>query len=337
MERRKLYLSTLFILSLSLIVRLSAATAAENLSKLRVGYPSQTGNRAPLWTAKEKGFFKKYGLDVDLLLIRSGTITTTTLLSGEIDLAANNPQGLLSAILQGGDLVIVGSAGDSIPFKLLVHPSITKPEDLKGKKIAITRPGALIDTIARSLLEKLGVKPDKDVVLISVGDLATQDAAFASGSVEGTVETEDNILAGYPQLKYNVLGSAADLGINFVGHLFAVRKSFAKEHHSKLVAFLSAYTEAMHYAKTRPEQTKEIMGKYLKTQDQRILDINYKNYILENPHRLASPDRSDIEPVLEQMYRRDPKLKKVDVGEITDGRFAAEVEASGLLKTLYGN
>lgn len=324
------------ILSIFLLFQFSEANAAGNLRKMKVGHSSLSANRAPLWIAKDMGFFEKYGLDVDIVKVASGSLLITTVLSGDVQIIEAYSQGMVNAILRGGDAVIVGSLGNYIPFKLMAQTYIKTPEDLKGKKIAITRPGSMTDMIVRKLLEKWNLNPDKDVTLIAVGSFATTGTAFQSKSVDAYAGTEDDALGRFPDLQYRVLGSAVGVGFNQVANLFGASKKFTNEQPEAVVGFLSAYTEALHLAKTQPEKTKDLLKRYLNMTDNRFLQVAYDNYITPTTHLLPYPERSHIENILKGLYKRQPDLKKMSYEEIVDPRFADKVRASGLLKKLYG-
>jgi ABC-type nitrate/sulfonate/bicarbonate transport system substrate-binding protein len=95
-----------------------------------------------IWAAKDRGFFQKEGLDMQLILMPRSPLAIAALGAGEIDLAITGPGHLLNAAVGGADIVGVANLQQKLDFTLNARPEIKRPEDLKGKKIAISGPGA---------------------------------------------------------------------------------------------------------------------------------------------------------------------------------------------------
>jgi len=121
------------IFLVSSILATSTAWGQERkLETLHVSYVSVSASRAPLWIAKEMGLYEKYGLDVRLVVIRGTQVPITALVSGNIQVIAAPATGSMVAAARGLPVVVIGTFGPST-FKLVSHPSITSPEELKGK------------------------------------------------------------------------------------------------------------------------------------------------------------------------------------------------------------
>src|SRR5438128_10867470 len=144
------------ILLLSLWLPLSASA---QLTKLRAAYSAESSWSLATWVAYEGGYFKKYGLDVDLILIRSASTITSALIAGETPMIQLGGNGTIQAALEGGDTVNVLTLVPIIPQSLVVTPNIKTPEDLKGKRIGVSRFGALSDLVVRRYLRKFGLDP----------------------------------------------------------------------------------------------------------------------------------------------------------------------------------
>ena len=74
------------------------AAQERKLEPLIVSYSSITGNRAPLWIAKETGLYEKYGLDVKLVSIAAGSVSLTALLAGNVHLTSDSSSGVVGAV-----------------------------------------------------------------------------------------------------------------------------------------------------------------------------------------------------------------------------------------------
>src|SRR5581483_7201894 len=156
--------------------------------KMTVAYSEITFINLPLWTAKADGIFEKHGLDVDLQNIDSST-SIAALVSGQVQAAAAGGSEALSAAVEGADLQTVACLGGQYPYVLMAPASIQTPDDLRGKKVGVSRAGSSSDIATRVVLKRLGLDPDNDVTIIAVGSLANRTAALLSGSIDAGLDS----------------------------------------------------------------------------------------------------------------------------------------------------
>ncbi|MGH7832131.1 MAG: ABC transporter substrate-binding protein, partial [Candidatus Binatia bacterium] len=144
----------------------SAVPAAGQMSRLNVGYSAISADQLPGWVAKEAGIFQKNGLDVQLIFFTGGTTAILALVSGDVPMTQVAGPGLVNSALAGSDAVFVAAGITSLNYVLMGRPGVTKPEQLKGGSIAISRFGSATDSIARFALRRIGLTPGKDVTLV---------------------------------------------------------------------------------------------------------------------------------------------------------------------------
>jgi ABC-type nitrate/sulfonate/bicarbonate transport system substrate-binding protein len=152
---------TLFLLSFS------AETFAQ---PIKLGYAALSAGQIAAWMAKDGGYLSKYGIDAELIYIPA-VAATQALIAGEIQLAQVTGVSTSGAILAGADVRIVASSLNRIVGSIYARPEIKTPEDLKGKKLGISRFGALSETGSAIFLERFGLKRGTDVALIQLGGL----------------------------------------------------------------------------------------------------------------------------------------------------------------------
>ena len=180
-------LCALSLLSTSLFIFLAAAAGeCATLSCLRVGYPSPSASFFPLFATKEAGLLEKYGFDTEMVYVQ-GVQLVQVHVAGQLDFSTISSVVYLQASVEGADLIQVASSIDNQLMKLMVHPSIAKPEDLRGKTLAVTRFGSLTDLLIRPVLKNWGLEPQKDVKLIQIGRMPDIATAIAQKSVDGGV------------------------------------------------------------------------------------------------------------------------------------------------------
>ena len=177
-------LATLFC---SFITRESFAA-----EKIRIFYSAITGEQSAFYIVKESGMFQKYGLDAEIIYLDSGTIAVQAMLSGEIQLGLLGSTAAISSSLRGSDIKIIAGMINSLTYILVSDPKITRPDQLKGGKIAISRFGSLSDFGARLALKRLNV-PLSDVTLLQLGGGQTARlAALKSGVVQAGIFAHAN-------------------------------------------------------------------------------------------------------------------------------------------------
>src|SRR3972149_8769390 len=172
--------------SFTLVLALaSSALAGETPDKLVVPYSAIGGASAPIYVPKEAGIFEKYGLAVDVVYIATSTRIMQATLAGGVDLSFSGQEAAMTANLGGGDTVVLASGTNRLPFSLYVKPIYTRVEDLRGRKVGVSRFGSSTDFTARYVLTKHGLSPGKDVVVLQTGGVAEAFAALKSGAVAG--------------------------------------------------------------------------------------------------------------------------------------------------------
>ncbi|HEY1266222.1 MAG TPA: ABC transporter substrate-binding protein, partial [Candidatus Binatia bacterium] len=141
---------------------------SQPLTKIRIGYPSISSRQAQLWVAKDEGFFRKYGLDVELIFLRGGQVAVQALASGDPPLVTVG--NVILANLQGYENVLVASVENSYDQIVFARPGTAKTvEQLKGKRFGISGFGTATHNAAVILFKKFNLDPAKDISLIATG------------------------------------------------------------------------------------------------------------------------------------------------------------------------
>ena len=323
-----------FIFALSLLLTsLHAGEASAQMSRMKVSYSAITANNSPLWIAKEKGLFGKHRLDVQVLLIESGTTSIQALVAGESQIAQLAGGVILSSGLAGSDVVCIAGLENRSAFSLITQKEIKNADQLKGKRVAISRFGSASDLAARLILQRLGLNPEKEVTLLQVGGTSTRLAAIAKGSVESAVITpEFYILA--KKAGVTTLADPLSVKIDFPQNTIATSRSFLKSQPEAVTQYLKAIVEAIHYFKNNRDDSMRILGKYLKIEDREALaeiyDL-YKNVLAPVPYSTVE----GMQMLLDWMAQRDPRAKEAKAEQFIDSTGLREIEKSGFVAGLY--
>ena len=167
------------------------STAFAQLTRLKTSYSALTANMAAYWLAKDAKIFEKHGLNVDVVLIESGVTTVQALTAGETQIAMGGGTVAVSSNLAGSDIVSIASIESRLPYALLAQKEIKSIDQLKGKRLAVSRFGSASDLAARLILQRYGLVPDKDVTILQTGGTSTRLSALSKRSIDTTVLTPE--------------------------------------------------------------------------------------------------------------------------------------------------
>ena len=158
---------------------------------IKIGYAALSAGQIALWLAKDGGYLSKYGIDAELIYIPA-VAATQALIAGEIQLAQVTGVSTSGAILAGADVRIVASTMNRLVGFIYARPEIKTPEQLKGKKLGISRFGAVSETGSTIFLERFGLKRGTDVAIIQLGGLPEIVTAMERGGIDAGYASPPN-------------------------------------------------------------------------------------------------------------------------------------------------
>jgi ABC-type nitrate/sulfonate/bicarbonate transport system substrate-binding protein len=301
---------------------------------VRIGYSSISGAYTPIWVAHDAGYFVKEGLQDDIILIPSGTQLAQVTVAGEIDIGSLNGSSAIAAALQGADLKIIGNSGNKMVFSLFVRPEIKSVEQLKGKKIGVTRFGSAPDISVRYALRKYNINPDKDLTLIQLGFMATVAGGLQGGSIEGGVVSPPTQFA-VEKAGFKELINITDMDFAFPNPALVAVGSIIRSKPDVINRFMRAYVRGMHRARTDPAFTYKSMAKYTKIEDAAVLKKAYEFYMSKVLEKAPYINMVGVQNVLDDLVKTVPAAKNAKPEQFVDMHFLDTLEKGGLLKELY--
>ena len=326
---------TILFWSLFLLLTTARQTIAQApLEKLRVIYSAIGGSQASVWVPYEAGIFRKHGLDVELLYVAGGGRAAPVVQSDEVPIGIFTGGSVVSANLAGGDLVVIASSMNVMTFVVMARPEIKRVEDLKGKKIGISRFGSSTDFGLRYAEERWPIKRQRDFAVIQVGGVTDVFNALRAGALDAAViNAELAILAR--REGFRELADIAKMGINFPTSSIITTRSFIKRNENTVRKFIRAFVEGVHFAKTQRAPTINVMKKYLRSSDASMFDELYEMYIVRNIPRIPRPSPESLKTVMDQMLETDPRVANLKPEQLIDARFFQELEKEGFLQKLW--
>ena len=242
---------------------------AQPLEKLRLVYSAIAGSQASFWIPYEAGIFRKHGLDVELLYVSGGGRAAQVVQSGEVPIGTFTGGAVVNANLAGGDLVIIASSLNVFTFVVMAKPEIRRVEDLKGKKIGISRFGSATDFGLRFVEAQWPIKRQRDFAVIQMGGVTDILAALKTGAVDaGVINAELAILARRDG--FREVADISKMGLSFPTSSIVTTRSYIKRNENTVRKFVRAYADGVHYGKTQRTLSVQVMSKYMRNNDARL-------------------------------------------------------------------
>lgn len=334
---KKFVLSSLVFGLLGFLLLLSPVAvnaAAGPLEKIRIAYTGISGSQLPTWVAYEQGFFRKYGLDVQLIFVEGGSLGVQTLVSGDVTAAAVAGASVVQSHLQNSGLVMIAGFLNTMDYQLIVSKEITRPDQLKGKTLAVSRFGSSSDFATRYAIDRYGLSPDKDVTIVQIGSQPARFAALETGKIHGAMVSIP-LTAKARKMGLNALADLQNLGLEYQHTGLAVTQSLIKSKPELVRNITKAFVEAIHYLKTHRKESLAVLQKYLKTDDVEALQETYEaigmTLIPEKPY----PTLKGIQIMLREMGAKDPKAAAAKPEQFVDLTLVGELDKSGFVDRLY--
>lgn len=308
-------------LVLLLLFSASGTAGAQGLKRIRIGYPSLSFRQSNVWVATEQGLFKKYGLEVEPVLLRGGQVATQALASGDPPIV--NIGTVVQANLAGHNLVLVAAVETKYDMIVFARPEISRLEQLKGKRLGITGFGSTTHFASILLMKHLNFGP-KDLALIPAGLDPERIAAVKSGVVDATlINSSGAPLARKAGLRQ--LLQIGDLGIEVQGNGFATSRAYVAGNRETVKSAVKGFVEAIYYVYTHKKESQAVFAKYMRTQDRTVLEDSYQAYIHTIPKK-PYPTLKGIQFLLDVLAPTLPQAKNAKPEQFVDLSFLQELE-----------
>jgi len=332
----------IFRVVISLIVTFALLQAAVAFAQskgqpINVGYSSVAGTETALWVAKDAGLFEKYGLDVTFKRLAGSSLIAQAMVGKELSIAQIGGTAVVDARLAGADLVYLASVIDSMVASIHSLPTITKIEDLKGKKLGVTRFGAITDFFGRFALKTKGLVADRDVGIVQTNDLPNTLTLLKTGAIQAGVLVAP-VTAQARKMGFPELVDMTKIGGSFPFNGIVATREYlkSKENHEVLQKFFKAYVEAISVAIKNREFAIKVISKYTRTTDPELLEETYKVNVAKAFLKVPYPSVAGFKTILDFVAEtRDPRAKAIDPKSLLDASFVKQLDDNGFIKSLY--
>jgi NitT/TauT family transport system substrate-binding protein len=313
----------LFIVITGLLV--SSFANAQDLKKIKIGYPAISYNQIHIWVAKDAGLFRKQGLDAEIIFFRGGQMATQALVAGDPPIV--NIGTVVQAGLQGHDVVLIASSENSYNYSVVAQPAIAKLEQLKGKRLGVSGFGSASHNASLILLKRFNLEAGKDVALVVAGPTTDRLAAVEAGRIDATILTASELPRARKQGLVEVY-DMVNLGVEVQGNGFATSRSFIKSQRDTVLAALKGYVEAIFYIHRNRDDTRKVVAKYLRLNDAEVLDATYQAFV-KTVSKRPYPTLKGIQFLLDEVAAKSPNAKTAKPEQFVDLSLLQQLEKEG--------
>jgi len=329
-SRGKLFLAVIFFAS---VATLSPVTVeAQKAQKLVMGYPTP-GAGITVEVIRRAGFFKKYGHDVDLVLLTGSSLLTTAMISGNVPVSMVGAAPMVVAAVAGADTVLLACATTYAYGRLFANAKITSIAGLKGKRVGLTRLGTIDDGILRYVFRERGLNPERDVAFIAAGSGAERLVGLSNGSIDAAIFRAPH--DGFAEKAgFSEVFDVNKAGLYNPASCIGTTKSFVRNNRDSTLRLVKGFVEGLKFFKENREFAFKVAAEFTRTNDPEAISA-----VLDSPARLQEKiphvPLKGIEFLLKVEAQRNPRAASFDPTSVIDASFLQELEKNGFIDGLW--
>lgn len=291
---------------------------------------------AAVWVAKERGLFKKYGLDVQYILMPRSPLAVAALVAGEIDVAVIGPGHLVNAATGGTDVVGIANFAQKLDYRLNTRPEIKRKEELRGKRIAISGPGSTSHLVSLLALQHLAIDPNeaKIAFLTIPGTEINRRLALESGSVDATT-LNGSVGDVYGQKGYPVLFNFKGSGVTMPQTMLVTTRRLASTRPQVVEAYAKTIVEAIAvmFDPLNKESVTRTIASNLRLTNPSDGDEAYQS-VINSYERVPYPSLEGMHRLHGLLTTINPKLTGVKIDSVVDDSFISKLDSSGFVQSV---
>jgi ABC-type nitrate/sulfonate/bicarbonate transport system substrate-binding protein len=330
-------LSLCLVLGLLISFAPRTANAAEKLDKVRFTYAPLSASGFLWFIAKDAGYFEKNRLDVDMYFEGASPIMVQSILAGENQLAGGLGPTVVTNVLQGGDVIPVACITHTFTTPMYVQPSITSLQQLRGKKVGVSRIGAVSHLTADSILRRARVG---DVTIIQTGGIPESMAAIMTGNVDGAMVNPPNNIILREKGFREIVGAKQlkEMNLRFPENGVMAKRTWAEKNSDVVKRFIKSIAEGLKRMHDDKDFAIKTLGKYTKVTDAKSLEESYR-WGIDSFFKDFKTPADGIRLMVDQLASSrmiDVNLaQKTPLTAYYENRYVEELEREGYFKKLW--
>jgi NitT/TauT family transport system substrate-binding protein len=235
--------------------------------------------------------------------------------------------------MQGADTATLAVFIDTLPYTLVAAQKIKSAAQLKGARFAVSRLGSVSDLSLRIALRNLGLNPEKEAVILGIGDQTSRFSALRSGSVDATVISPPLTVTAR-KLGFNLVTSFQDAGIAWAYDSIDTTGDYARQNRETVSNFLKAFIEGTAYIFKDKEGSLAVLSRWMQLKDREALDETYDYLLKILPKKPYASDKG-MQAVLDAIALRNPRAKQFKPQDFTNMSYLKEIEQSGFIDKAF--
>ncbi len=289
------------------LLPLNQRAAAQEMRRIYYG-TTASPSQLPVWVARDAGFFGHYGLNVEPVQVRGGSLITLAIITGNLPFSGVGAESVVAARAAGGDVVLLACPIDADPVYLIARPEIKSPVELKGQASAVTRYGSTTHFYLRAALKQVGLDPERDLTVLQLGAGPEIVAALESGRIAAAALTTRYAIP-FLQRGWPVLVDLSKTDLVYPSSCVTSSRAFIRAEPKITENFLRAYVAGIRLIRKDQEFAEKSFSKWLREKDPAIVKRSVAAYA-----RLFKPapfvPEKGIENVVRDLLRKRPEFKE---------------------------
>lgn len=315
-----------------LLTHLAGSARAADLPLVRIAHGAFNEKVEALWIGVEQGFFRKHGVNVEVINIRSGPQTVAALASGDIQIAYTIPGTVLSAAAAGMDVVFFAGVVNRADGDFVVAPNVRSAEDLKGKRVGVQSIGGGVWSLAMLALEhlKLDVPRDKIAVIVA-GDQSVLTQAMAGGAIDAAYlgYTFSTLLK---DKGFRVLLDIGKAPIAYQGLALAARRAYLAQNAALVDAVLRGVVDSVAFIQN-PEKRDVVVKSLSKNLKIKTAEAESGYEVLQWLYSFdVRPNVKGIQNMQRLLAVTNARVKDLKIENVVDDAPVQRLETSGYLR-----
>ncbi len=305
---------------------------AQELEKIMIGHSNIRNDIAALWAPKDLGIFRKNGLDANIILITGGVRMTQAILSGSAPMGFTGATLVASAVAGGSDTVLMLGITNRLTYDIWAKPEIKRPEDLRGKNLAVSGFGSSSHVASFLMLQYFKIDEKKDrITFLAIGDEPTRVQALIAGRIDATI-VDPSVSGPLKERGFSYLGNLQQLGVPFVNNALVSTRRYLKEQPRVAEAVVRSIVEGNAYMLDPANRTKvtEILAKHLRLEAKEA-EKAYED-LLSKVERKPYPSMEAVKATIEVMGLRNPKIAELKPEDLVDVSILRKLEQTGFMR-----
>ena len=327
----------LSLLWLAMVVFLIPTARVGAQTKTNFASSVTSESMTAVWVARDRGLFRKHGLDMQFILMPRNPLAVAALIAGEIDAAIIGPGHLVNAGISGADLIGIANFHQKLDYRLNSRPDIKKAEDLRGKRVAISGPGSTSHLVSLLSLQGLNIEPTQARItfLTIPGTEMNRRLALETGGVDATT-LRGAVGDLYGNKGYNVLYNFKSTGMTLPQSMLVTTRRTAANKPQVIEAYLKTMIEAI--AVTLDPANKELVTRLLASNLRLTNPADAEESyaaVINSYERAPHINLEGMKRLHRLLTQINPKIADVRVENVIDNSFMNKLQSSGYIQSVY--